>query len=180
MGLFYEAEAIAFRRTVVKESFARVGLWPWNPEKILKACEENSPAAVHPNQKELTNKLASAIGIHRDTRETRRIQILSGLKPVEVIAIQKPEKRKSRRIRDTERLVDDAQQPCVVARRKSKRKRVESPTKHSHILTCGKERCCAKGCQKTRFWSKKWVFCSKCKKNYCPSHAHLLHKHMCK
>ena len=33
MAMFYHAERKAFAASNVKGSFARVGLWPWNPKK---------------------------------------------------------------------------------------------------------------------------------------------------
>ena len=60
------------------ESFAKVGLWPWNPKKKnLKMCEEHSPAVVQPENSEMVNRITEAICINRQSHEAKRIQILS-------------------------------------------------------------------------------------------------------
>ena len=40
-GLFYQAETNAFEASVLRKTFAHVGLWPWNPLLILQNCQEN-------------------------------------------------------------------------------------------------------------------------------------------
>ena len=51
--------------------------------------------------------------------------------------------------------------------------------KRQRIMRCSKKTCCAKGCEKSHFWSKKWKICTKCHKNFCPTHVHLLRHHKC-
>jgi len=50
MGEFYEAEKDALDPQSVRESFALVGLHPWNKSLILKNCRENSPVVPQPNR----------------------------------------------------------------------------------------------------------------------------------
>ena len=78
-------------------------------KKKLKACEENCPSAVQPNQNEIMNRLVIAIRTHREMQEAKRLQIIRWLKPVEFIAIQKREKPKRRRRDDSVNLVDEEQ-----------------------------------------------------------------------
>ena len=56
---------------------------------------------------------------------------------------------------------------------------IQSRAKPQRILRCSKKQCCVKGCEKTHFWQKKWKICTKCNKNFCPTHAYLLHHHKC-
>ena len=55
----------------------------------------------------------------------------------------------------------------------------EPPAKRRRISSTDRKTCCVKGCQKSHFWSKKWVVCPKCKKNFCPLHAKKLQRHKC-
>ena len=180
MGIFYEAEKKAFDPKILIKSFEKVGLWPWNPKKILKICEEHSPAVVQPENSEMVNRITEAIRISRQSREAMRIQILNKLKPVRVIVIQKSEKSKCHRKDDGKNPEEQEKTKHTRIMRKKKHICVKPLTRHLRISPSCPKRCCAKGCQKTHFWSKKWVFCRKCNKNYCPTHSHLLEHHKCK
>ena len=96
MGIFYEAEAIALRPDIVRKSFSDVGLWPWNPEKILSICEKHSPAVSQPDMNEPKRDLVDVIKVRKEKQEARRDQILNNLKGVEVVTIQKVVNPKSR------------------------------------------------------------------------------------
>ena len=56
---------------------------------------------------------------------------------------------------------------------------IQLRAKRQRRMRCSKKACCAKGCKKTHFWSKKWKNCTKCNKNFCPTHAFLLQHHKC-
>ena len=180
MGLFYEAEAHAFTKEIVRGSFEKVGLWPWKPKKILKMCRENSPPVSQPPQDEIRDRLIDAIKVRRESNQAYREVLLRRLKPVEVIAIQKSGKQKEHKKGTGQKSVDDKQQNPGAAKRMNKCIYAQPPAKRSRISESTEKRCCARGCGKTHFWSKKWGFCSNCKKNFCPTHIHLLHKHKCK
>ena len=63
MCLFYQAEMHAFETQVVRKTFADVGLWPWNPKKILQNCLENCPIVAPPKVSMLLKKLQNIINI---------------------------------------------------------------------------------------------------------------------
>ena len=89
MGIFYRAEAHAMKPHILRKSFADVGLWPWNPQKKLEACEKNSPPLTQPEETKEMEDLRCMI-TRCDEREKRLSdQILSGLKPA---IITSPEK----------------------------------------------------------------------------------------
>ena len=51
-----------------------------------------------------------------------------------------------------------------------------APKRRRISQKCLKE-CAAKGCPNTHFWSKKWISCPVCDKNFCPFHIHLMCNH---
>jgi len=63
MGIFYEAETIAFRRDIVRKSFNDVGVW--NPQKILDMCEKHSPAIPQPETNESLRDLIDTIKVRK-------------------------------------------------------------------------------------------------------------------
>ena len=66
LGIFYDAEKNAFTQKIVKQSFEYVGLYPWNPERILEICVKNAPtSSLHETDQSLIY-LAEAIKKYRE------------------------------------------------------------------------------------------------------------------
>ena len=65
MVLFYQAETHAFTKEIVRSSFERVGLWPWNPKKNLEHREENSPPVSQHPEDEMKDPLIDVINVCR-------------------------------------------------------------------------------------------------------------------
>ena len=59
--LFDQAEMDAFETKVLQKTFDDVGLWPWNPGKILNNCRENCPAETPLKENHLVKLLLKII-----------------------------------------------------------------------------------------------------------------------
>jgi len=92
VGLFYQAESVAFSPRIVQKSFADVGLWPWNPARILKTCQSHSPPK---KQHDVNDRIVDAIKIYRESLATMRSQIAASVKPVEKVVLSNPPEKKS-------------------------------------------------------------------------------------
>ena len=78
--LFYQAEADAFECDVLRKKFADVGLWSWNPDKILQNCQENCPVDDGLNESQLVRKLLMIIKSIDEEKERRIQRMLDELK----------------------------------------------------------------------------------------------------
>lgn len=90
---FYKAEAYALRPEVVVKSFDDVGLWPFNPEKILENCRKFCPVKPQPNESDDVSNLARAIKTCMSDELQRTSQMLREMKCVRVTSLKKAEKR---------------------------------------------------------------------------------------
>ena len=179
MGIFYEAERRALREDILRKSFAEVGLWPWNPEKIMKICAEHSP--VSPLFEIDANVLCIADAI-RDTGEKQVAECRRIMSRLDAKTVRSPEKVGKRQRPDE----DDAgsslpgvEESSDSREKKSKGTSVEPPQKRARVVSASRKMCCVKGCKKGHFWSKKWKICPKCNKNFCPSHLKNMRRHKC-
>ena len=68
-GFFYKAEKKSLLPHIVRESFADVGLWPWDPGKNLEICLKHCPVGPLPQEDETVRQLANAINIHNREQE---------------------------------------------------------------------------------------------------------------
>jgi len=93
--LFYQAEEGAFERKILKKTFDDVGLWPWNPEKIRKNCEEHCPVVRQPKESRLVKKLLKIISdideekrvtLERMKMNTRRARVISEEEVDQIVA----------------------------------------------------------------------------------------------
>ncbi len=75
--IFYQAEMEAFEPDIVRKTFAEVGLWPWNPDQILKLCKEHCSSLSNLKQDPLTKKLMRTIDKVRKEKQDTSHQILS-------------------------------------------------------------------------------------------------------
>ena len=93
-AIFYRAESLSLKPNLILESFKKVGLWPWNKEKIFQACKEHSPTEPKTVKDPAIERLVEAIQIRREERITKACQLLSGLKTVVVPSPKISEKTK--------------------------------------------------------------------------------------
>ena len=76
------------------QSFADVGLWPFNPDKIEENCRKFCRVVPEPNENDDLNNLARAIETCIGEELKRTSQLLSEMKCVDVVSQEKVEKRK--------------------------------------------------------------------------------------
>jgi len=179
VSLFFKAEMKTFKSSVVKNSFKDVGLRPWIPDVIYQASLEHSSTVSQDQTNILVDKVLDAV--ERLDREmlAKRDRIMSEMKCVAATFMKKPAKKKCRREDVSKKIVGNKKKSCCPRRRKNTSVPIEPPKKRRRVTKKRSKTCGAKGCQKTHFWSKKWVFCPKCKINFCPLHAYLMHTHKC-
>ena len=68
MANFYEAEKKALNPKLVRESFALVGLHPWNPRLIVENCQKQNPVAPEPDETGMIAELARTITMYSEMR----------------------------------------------------------------------------------------------------------------
>ena len=179
MGVFYKAERKAFEPHIVRKSFADVGLWPWDPEKIWKNCLKHTPTNSKDKENETMKDLIEAINIHKQRQEALSNQILSGLEPATVTDSENYKFEIFQDDDDSENMVDEDEQDAPHSNTPSEDMPLQPQAKRPRKPSGNRKTCSARGCQKSHIRSKKWVECPKCKKNFCPAHAEKLHHHKC-
>ena len=118
--VFYNAEKTAFSISNVKSAFTRVGLWPWNPEKIFEICEKFCLAQYQEDTDRAFFALAETVKYRDEKRISDCCDKISKMKPVAVVTLKTVEKRKSREEDDTEDLQDEEQMDSVPRPRKAR------------------------------------------------------------
>ena len=83
MAEFYEAEKSAFNPKAVRDSFAMVGLHPWDKKLILKNCRENSPVDPESGESSMIDDLAKKICMYSDKKRDEIESIRSTVKHAE-------------------------------------------------------------------------------------------------
>jgi len=78
-------EADAFECDVLRKTFADVGLWPWNPDKILQNCQENTPAEAPHHESLLVRKLLKIIKSMDEEKERMIQHMMSEFKEEQVL-----------------------------------------------------------------------------------------------
>ena len=73
MAEFYEAEKSAFNPKAVRDSFAMVGLHPWDIKLILKNCRENSPVDPESDESSIIDDLAKKICMYSDKKRDEMV-----------------------------------------------------------------------------------------------------------
>ena len=179
MGFFFEAEKIAFKRSTVKGTFDDLGLWPWNPKKILEACEKHCPVHSQSAFCKAVPALVDVINMQNELRKTRQDQILSSLRVAKLSPTKKVEEEESLEEEDVEYHEEDEDESQESESEDITNVPTEPPKKRRKIMKMRRIPCSAKGCKETRFWAKGWVSCPKCHKEFCPSHVSLLRHHKC-
>ncbi len=174
MGIFYRAEAHAMAPHILRKSFEDVGLWPWNPQKILEACQRFCPAVSLPDKTEEMKDLKDVITRYNESGQAACDQLIASMKPATITFSEKkletePCDKECRTGFDKEEQTNPGS-----IKRKSEHVSLEQPRKRIHRIPENLKQCSVKGCQKTHFWSTKWFYCSKCNKHFCPSHAGMI------
>ena len=179
MAKLYEAESSAFNSKVLIDSIEAVGLRPWNPDLIRENCRKHSPPDFNSDPKDLVDVFAQKVSMYSCMQKDRIERIRSTVKHVSAPITPKPEKRR-RSTKVFPPAQEDVNQegPCH-SDEETMTTSTEPSRKKPKRLHLEPKACAAKGCQETHFWSKKWVFCPKCKKNFCDKHKDLLRKHKC-
>ena len=179
MGNFYEAEKKALDPKLLRDSFAMVGLHPWNKNLILSNCREQSPVTADSDENEIINELAQKIVMYSEKQQEHIQRIRSS---VTRVGVPSPEKAKKRNRTSKVCPKTDATEGngrSDSSNEKSMSVASESPVKHARLMQVERKTCASKGCQKTHLWSKKWVSCPKCHKNFCEVHKVEIHHHHC-
>lgn len=179
MSIFYQAEKEAFAHHMLLSSFANVGMWPWNPKKILDNCRKYCPVRPEPKSDDMVHRLAKEIHDMSEEKKEGVRQLLLKVKEVEVKIPENLRKRKrpdeKLPSRETEEEIEGADSSIV----QSKSVSTESPAKKVRRMQASPIKCGVRGCENSHFWSKKWFFCQVCKKNFCPQHEKAFKHHVC-
>lgn len=93
---FYKAESCALKPEVLIKSFADVGLWPFDPERIMDNCRKFCSVQPEPSDSDDLNKLAIAIKECIEEQLHKAGQTLCSMKCVRVTSPAKCEKRNRR------------------------------------------------------------------------------------
>ena len=156
-----------------------MGLWPYNPEKILEICKKHCPVDSRDEENEAMRDLIDAINIQRKRQDDKRDKILSELDPATVTESEDYDFQIFRDEEDEEYMVDEGDEGDSSPSEDIEDTSVEPPAKRRRTSSAKRKTCCARGCQKSHIRSKKWLVCPMCKKNFCPSHAALFQHHKC-
>ena len=81
----------AFEATILREAFADVGLWPWNPVIIWQHCQENCPALPLLKENRLVRKLLKIINTIDETKRQQIQSMIDEMKVERVITQAKVE-----------------------------------------------------------------------------------------
>ena len=179
MGIFYKAEKKGLLPHIVRKSFADVGLWPWNPEKIWEICQQHCPVDPLSQEDETARVLANAINIHNHKQEEWLEKNLSSLEEVSVTEAENYEFEIFRDEEESEDNDDEGDEHLSPSQSNTDPMPFQPPAKRPRKPSCKRKTCCIKGCEKSHIRSKKWAVCSKCNKNFCPKHAEMFRRHKC-
>lgn len=168
-GCFYKAEESAFTRQNIIHAFRDVGLWPFNPEKILsRAIEEE-----HHNQQTEDARIARIVRgvIEGDAkREEEKRQVI--LDMVDEVSVTKILPFDHSPLRKIPRKEDRRGLPAVTSL-------FNSPTDDDRENSIPPSTpCSTEGCKSKFRSSKKWRYCTICSKAFCPRHHSEWNKHL--
>ena len=79
-AIFCKAEKCSFTRKIILDSFAAVGLLPWNPVKIVNDASDNSPMVSKDQSDGVMREMIDAVKVTKDARVTKLCQTLSSVK----------------------------------------------------------------------------------------------------
>ena len=140
--LFYQAETDAFESQVLRKTFADVGLWPWNPLKILQNCEEHCPTEPPVKESRLVKKLLKIINSIDEEKRRLLQQLKEGMKEERVISQNEAMKKIAFERKITKKLFGDWRRARARRIKNAKNRSTESPARTSDIPKrgCGRPR----------------------------------------
>jgi len=107
-GLFTICEEEAFQPHILQKSFAEVGLWPWNPDRIRELCQKHCPAPYELNETPALRKLEKILSDIIAEQEAERDRIMSIGRLVRSDSVENsPRYDLRRRMRSTSRARED-------------------------------------------------------------------------
>ena len=167
MASFYEAEKKAFQPNAVLDSFALVGLLPWNPELILDNCRKQNPVAPQSDETGMIAELAQTFNMYSEIKhkemEWKRSSVERASDPTTKISLRRnlpAEGCSTLRTFQCDRRPSSSDENSMSIA-------TEPPAKRGKIMHVDRKSCASKWCQKSHLWSKKWVSCPKCHINFC-------------
>ena len=83
--LFYQAEKHGLEASMLRQTFADVGLWPWNPAIILQNCQENCLVLSPGKESRLVRKLLQIINTIDEKKRRQMQQMIDEMKVERVI-----------------------------------------------------------------------------------------------
>ena len=175
-GCFYKAEMKAFSRETVKKAFDNVGLFPFQPEKILDHARREQASLRDAKNDEKAELLKKALDAYDGLGEERRASILSlvtptrpmnsrpKITPEEKIALMQPKKK------------------CKTGKNEECGSGEGACQKGPDVIRCDgddKVQCCHAGCERHFKKKQKWDFCEGCNSAWCGYHKHNKITHVC-
>ena len=179
MAKLYEAELMALEPQVLRKSIAMVGLLPWNPSLIRENCQKHSPPDLDSDPKDEIDEIAQRMNKYTIKQREEIERLRSRVKQIGTPTMQKIGKRRREAGASLVNQADGDEEKPTSSSEDSMTTSTESPKKRTKIMQMERKTCAAAGCQKSHFWSKKWVSCEKCKKSFCEEHQELIHHHDC-
>ena len=179
MAIFYDSERKAFAGNIVRRSFADVGLWPFNPDRIFEICEKHSPAHSSVFYEEATNALIDTIKEQDKRRVSLQCQLLTSIKPASLSPMKKSEIEECEKQKGAPESEEVEEDPNASVSCENMDTSYQLPKKRPRVSHLTLINCAVTGCKNTHFRSKMWLSCPKCKKQFCPKHYEHVHLHDC-
>ena len=124
-------EANAFECDVLRKTFADVGLWPWNRDKILQNCREKCPAVAPLHGSLLVRKLLNIIKSMDEEKQRMIQQMLSEFKEEQVITEEEVVKKTAQGRQLAKKFFGDWKRQRSKSVRKTKKSRTINPARHA-------------------------------------------------
>ena len=148
-------------------------------KRNLEICKKYCPAVSQSDRDRAFHALAQAVKTFGEKRLSDCCETVRSLKPVSIVSLEKPKKRERHdddAVRNHEEEKDTGSTPGT---KKNRSTSARPPSKRARNDSEKLKKCCVRGCKNAHFWSKKWFFCTSCKKHFCPHHAEKFHHHHC-
>jgi len=137
-GIYRLVESLAFAPHIIRQSFADVGLWPWNPEKIRNLCREHCPPPSQLNGSHVLRKLERIMKNLSVEQETERDKI-TAIGRFERLGSTEEGTTYQLRERKTHGPTDNVGKPRrSVSGRKSMSSEIQPPAKRSRTMVSTK------------------------------------------
>ena len=169
-GCFYEAESRSFTRENLKHAFDSVGLWPFQPEKILQRAEEQNEVKSDDDGQHLLDLVKRMLEQDEELMEQRRLSVLEWTEMRKVPLIGRYDHSPLKKIRK----LDDRKSlsPATKFFQSIPQERMFENIQKGTTCACA-------DCTATFQSSKKWKYCFSCGNSWCPRHAKYYNHHIC-